>query len=316
MKKTRLLFLSLSPHALVGGTRCFILKEVRVREKDAVCTLLQTNAMAEQIRRKVLAHTRSIIPDRKRPDFVPFTLNLQKGIRIMKRSWVATTLALVGLTLAVQSPLVYGDEDDREANKNPCASDGHEEGTVRFPLFPANQKILQCIADPNSSALPTAEAVVRPGNLNDRMTVCLRNAKPGLAFDIFTVEHSRLVNNGAPDPNFTGFGFSWYQSDLEVNKKGNASASIRTILVDQIFGFVDSTDPTKKLAPVNTFHVGFWFNRPEDAFACGFPTNAFTPFNGDHHAGPLAMISVPDAKTHLGPLCTHPDPNSPSGCNP
>jgi hypothetical protein len=32
-----------------------------------------------------------------------------------------------------------------------------------------------------------------------------------------------------------------------------------------------------------------------------------TPFNGEHTAGPVAFISVPNAITNLGPLCT--DPN-------
>ena len=68
--------------------------------------------------------------------------------------------------------------------------------------------------------------------------------------------------------------------------------------------------------PTNTFHVGFWFNNPADAAACGFDATSPTPFNGEHRAGPLAMISVPDATTGLGPLCLNPDASQPSGCNP
>src|SRR5216117_1499422 len=104
---------------------------------------------------------------------------------------------------------------------------------------------------------------------------------------------------------------AWYQSDLQVDDDGAGRAAIRTILVDQIFGF----DPDVTLPPTNTFHVGFWFNDPADAAACGF--NGFTPFNGDHHAGALAMISVPDPVTKLGPLCTNPDASTtPATCNP
>jgi hypothetical protein len=40
--------------------------------------------------------------------------------------------------------------------------------------------------------------------------------------------------------------------------------------------------------------------------ACGFPLNQPTPFNGEHRAGPNAMMSLPDAQTNLGPLCTNP----------
>ena len=40
-------------------------------------------------------------------------------------------------------------------------------------------------------------------------------------------------------------------------------------------------------------------------------------FNGEHHAGPLAMISLPDATTGLGPLCSNPETSTtPARCNP
>lgn len=69
------------------------------------------------------------------------------------------------------------------------------------------------------------------------------------------------------------------------------------------------------LPPTNTFHVGFWFNNPADAAPCGF--TGVTPFNGDHRAGPLAMISRPNAATLLGPLCVNPNTSvSPVTCNP
>jgi hypothetical protein len=56
---------------------------------------------------------------------------------------------------------------------------------------------------------------------------------------------------------------------------------------------------------VNTFNVGFWFNHAEDAAPCGFDPKKPTPFNGDHEAGPVAMISLPNPVTGLGPLCVH-----------
>jgi hypothetical protein len=137
--------------------------------------------------------------------------------------------------------------------------------------------------------------------------------KPGLAFDLFSVERSSLLSDGTPDPSFSSFGLAWYQSDLEANEKGKMSATIRTILLDQIFGF----DPNVGLAPTNTFQVGFWFNQPEDAAACGFDVTKPTPFNGEHKAGPNAMITVPDENTGLGPLCTKPDTSvSPARCDP
>ena len=139
----------------------------------------------------------------------------------------------------------------------------------------------------------------------------LKNIMPNLAFDLFTVQRSSLLANGTADPNFKNFGLAWYQSDVQVTSGGTATVKIQTILLDQIFGF----DPDVSLAPTNTFHVGFWFNDPADAAACGF--TGTTPFNGDHNAGPLAMISLPDPVTNLGPLCTNPNTSTdPPSCNP
>ena len=87
-------------------------------------------------------------------------------------------------------------------------------------------------------------------------------------------------------------------------------------LLDQIFGFdPDQSNPN----PINTFHLGFWFNDPNDANTdgCTFDVTKPTPFNGEHNAGPVAFISVPNATTNLGPLCTDPNNNTvPVSCNP
>jgi hypothetical protein len=179
-----------------------------------------------------------------------------------------------------------------------------------FNLVVANPKLLPCLArfpdDP--SRPPKATVTVQRGELNDTLRLQAENLKPGLNFDLFTVQNSNKLADGTPDPNFTNFGMAWYQTDVHANNGGVANVSIKTILLDQIFGF----DPAVNLAPTNTFHVGFWFNNPDDAAPCGFPT--VTPFNGEHHAGVLAMISTPDAVTGLGPLCQN--PNGSGGCNP
>lgn len=179
----------------------------------------------------------------------------------------------------------------------------------------ANPKFANCLArypgDPKRA--PQAEVTVQRRELNDTLTLRIRNIKPHLAFDLFTVQRSSLLSNGRPDPKFTNFGLAWYQSDVQADDDGSGQVRVRTILLDQIFGF----DPDVSLAPTNTFQVGFWFNDPNDAKACGFDPTKPTPFNGEHRAGPLAMISVPDAKTGLGPLCLKPDTSvTPARCNP
>lgn len=185
---------------------------------------------------------------------------------------------------------------------------------VAFDFAP-NPKFLNCISaypgDPTRA--PKVRALVVRGDLNDGLFLYGENIKPDLKFDMFTVENSSLLANGAVNPQFTNFGLAWYQSDLQANKHGFMRASIRTILLDQIFGF----DPNVQLPPTGTFQVGFWFNNPADAAACGFDVTKPTPFNGEHQAGPLAMISLPNADTGLGPLCTKPDTSTtPAHCSP
>jgi hypothetical protein len=185
---------------------------------------------------------------------------------------------------------------------------------IQFDLNP-NARFLNCFAQfpGDANRAPSVHVTVVRGELNDALTLRGQNFKPGLKFDLFTVQHSNLLSNGRPDPGFLNFGLAWYQSDLQANHEGQMRAVVRTILLDQIFGF----DPAVSLAPTNAFHVGFWFNNPQDAAACGFNPSQPTPFNGEHRAGPVAMISVPDARTGLGPLCTHADTSvSPPRCSP
>jgi hypothetical protein len=189
-----------------------------------------------------------------------------------------------------------------------------ERDVAHFTLV-ANPKFASCLArfpgDPGRA--PQADVTVQRGNLNDTLTLHIHNIKPNLAFDLFTVQRSPFLANASPDPHFTNFGMAWYQSDVQADKNGSGQVRVRTILLDQIFGF----DPDVSLPPTNTFQVGFWFNSPADAQACGFDPTKPTPFNGEHRAGPLAMISLPDAETGLGPLCINPDTSvTPARCNP
>ena len=139
----------------------------------------------------------------------------------------------------------------------------------------------------------------------------LAHFKPDLGFDLFTVQRSNQTATGGPVANFTNFGLAWYQSDIETDSSGAGTVTINTILLDQIFGF----DPDVALAPVNTFHVGFWFDSVAEAQPCSTSILSPTPFNGEHNAGPVAFITRPNATTNLGPLCTRPTGN-PATCIP
>jgi hypothetical protein len=187
---------------------------------------------------------------------------------------------------------------------SPLKADGPDE--ISFNLTP-NPKFVQCLANDPLGPPPTAKVTVSRGTVNDVMVVQLRNFKPGSAFDLFTVERSNLRSDGTTDPDFKNFGLAWYQSDIHVGTDGRAEAVVKSILLDGIFGF--DADPLPGSAtgaplvpPTHTFQVGFWFDGPQDAAACGFDPTKPTPFNSEHKAGPNAMISVPDPATGLGPL--------------
>jgi len=169
---------------------------------------------------------------------------------------------------------------------------------ITFDLVP-QPKFVSCLGTTYGPA-PTAQVVVQRGDLSDILILKAHNLKPNLGFDLFTIQNTNLLPNGEADPNFKNFGLAWYQTDVQADENGEAEVAIKTILLDQIFGF----DPAAGLTPTHTFHVGFWFNRPQDAEACGFDPSKPTPFNGEQNAGPNAMISVPNATTKLGPLCT------------
>lgn len=168
-----------------------------------------------------------------------------------------------------------------------------------FSLFP-NPAFRSCAQAAGKTA--TAKATVTRGAQNDTLTLTLAGFKPNLGFDLFTVQSSNQTATGNPVAGFTNFGLAWYQSDVHTGSSGTASVSIKTILLDQIFGF----DPAVSLSPTQTLHVGFWFDNVAEAQPCSTTTLTPTPFNGEHNAGPLAFITRPNATTGLGPLCTQP----------
>ena len=196
------------------------------------------------------------------------------------KHFLFTALAALCLTLAAHS------------------SWGQVQETI-FNLTP-QEKFVSCFAEPGYT--PQAQVIVQRGTDNDVLILRARHLKPNLAFDLFTIQNSNLLADGQKNPAFTNFGLAWYQSDLQADSNGRVDIAIKTILLDQIFGF----DPAANLPPTNTLHVGLWFDNPDDAAACGFDPAKPTPFNGQHQAGPNAMISLPNAATNLGPLCTAP----------
>lgn len=186
---------------------------------------------------------------------------------------------------------------------------------VRFALHP-NPAVVKCLAlnpnDRDPDRQPAVDVTVVKGDQNDGLFLRGRNIRAGLSFDMFLVETSQLDARGAVDPAFKNFGQATYVSDLSSSDRGRLNAAIRGIFLNENFSF----NPNSTLPPIPTFQVGFWFDDPKEVEACGFNPEKPTPFNPKHEAGPMAMITVPDGKTGLGPLCTQPDTSvSPAVCD-
>lgn len=139
-----------------------------------------------------------------------------------------------------------------------------------------------CPAMQNATASISIDNRLVSGAANDVMTLTASGLPPRTGFDLFLVEHSPF------DAGFAGFGFGWYQSDVDSDTSGNASVEVRGIFDKETF-IVNPGSTT----PVHTFNVGFWFNSPtQEANKCPSAAPAATPFNGGQNAGLLAMITT------------------------
>lgn len=158
-----------------------------------------------------------------------------------------------------------------------------------------------------STCLPHARGRVTVSNLGpvENLHVEVFGLKPKTEYDFFVIQ--------TPD---SPFGLSWYQGDIETNAAGNGVGdfvgrfSRETFIVAPGEAFVpkpvhapDAPLGTKNPAiaqPIHTFHLGLWFNAPEDAAAAGCSANV-TPFNGDHHAG-IQVLNTGSFPDDRGPL--------------
>lgn len=166
------------------------------------------------------------------------------------------------------------------------------------------QMVRSTVAE-NAKCLPGVHARVQIEPLGpvERMTIVASGLPKNTEFDLFVIQ--------LPD---APFGLSWYQGDMDSNGMGVARGefigrfNIETFIVAPGTGaapvvhdqqpFPDAnTNPATP--PVHTFHLGLWFNSPQDAAAAGCP-NGVTPFNGDHTAG-IQILSTRNF-VDIGPL--------------
>jgi hypothetical protein len=172
-----------------------------------------------------------------------------------------------------------------------------DEGHISFKMV---------VSKAASTCLPNAQAkvqIVSDGTAEDMFLVA-SGLPPNTGFDFFVIQ----VPN-AP------FGLSWYQGDVQSDADGDAFQhfrgrfSIETFIVAPgvassplVFNDPPFPDAAKNPAtnPVQTYHLGMWFNSPADAQAAGCP-NTVTPFNGEHNAG-IQVLNTSTYRDDHGPL--------------
>ena len=122
------------------------------------------------------------------------------------------------------------------------------------------------------------------GDQNDVMILTANGLPKNTGFDVFLVQNSPLDSG-----TFAGFGFGWYQSDLQSDSSGRTQVNMQGVFDKETF----IVNPADLFNPIHTFNVGFWFNSPtEQQQVCGNQTTPpTTPFNGEQNAGLLAMIT-------------------------
>jgi hypothetical protein len=138
------------------------------------------------------------------------------------------------------------------------------------------------------------------------MKVDVAGLPPNTDFDLFVIQ----VPN-AP------FGLSWYQGDIETDAEGTGSRefigrfSIETFIVAPSIapapadpfnepGSIPDATQNPATNPVQTYHLGLWFNKPADVVKAGGP-NTITPFNGEHDAG-VQVLNTSEFPETSGPL--------------
>jgi hypothetical protein len=156
------------------------------------------------------------------------------------------------------------------------------------------------------NCLPDAKAEVNIVSTDtaEDMFIHATGLPPNTDFDFFVIQIPT-----AP------FGLSWYQGDVKTNHKGEAVQHFRGRFNIETFIFAQgpapaplvfndppfpdaATNPTTN--PVQTYHLGLWFDSHQDAQNNGCPATV-TPFNGEHNAG-IQVLNTSNFPIGAGPL--------------
>jgi hypothetical protein len=184
----------------------------------------------------------------------------------------------------------------------PALAGNSVEKEVKFDMVRNNAGALQ-------NALPNARGRVKIESVGpvEIMDVKVEGLPPNTDFDFFVIQIPH-----AP------FGLAWYQGDIETNRNGIGHErfigrfSIETFIVAPgvanapvVFstpGHPELSDASMNPAtpPVHQYHLGLWFNDPNDAVKAG-AQGTVTPFNGEHNAG-VQVLNTSNFPDDHGPL--------------
>ncbi len=166
--------------------------------------------------------------------------------------------------------------------------------------------MVRSAAAEGANCLPDAKAKVKIHSIGpvEIMDVEASGLPPKTEFDFFVIQQPN-----AP------FGISWYQGDIETDKKGEAKQTFIGRFNIETFAIAPGSVPAPVVhkdapnpdatsnpafGPIHTYHLGLWFNSPKDAQAAGCG-GGVTPFNGDHNAG-VQVLSTKQFANDKGPL--------------
>jgi hypothetical protein len=171
------------------------------------------------------------------------------------------------------------------ASASTAAPASHDHRSFSFALVPS-AGIKACL--PHAGGRVT----ITPGHLNDTMRVSIHGMPARSGFDLFVIQ----------TPN-KPFGVSWYQTDIDANRNGSGSATVRGIFDRETFSVSPGGSTT--FGPTHQFHLGLWFDNPRTPFKLGCEPGAatpiVTPFNGEQHAG-IQALNTAEFPDNAGPL--------------
>ncbi len=197
----------------------------------------------------------------------------------------AVVFVLAALSGAARAPISHAQSAVRDTHAAPATSCTTSTCTYTLQVNPGLLSgSFACPAIQNAKATIKITNRFANGQQNDVMTLTASGLPASTGFDMFLVQYSPLDGG-----TFSGFGFGWYQSDVQSDSSGNASVKVQGIFDKETF----IENPSNAFTPIHTYNVGFWFDSPtNEQKVCGNATApAATPFNGEQDAGLLAMIT-------------------------